>query len=118
MKFALWLGVAIAACVSAGEASAERILLGCEGISGKRPLEIEVDNGVVIHNGAAEQNAINITVDDYHISYFIDNINIGGLMEKYEVDLQTNILSWTGRKFEYYEAASARCERKNPFLRN
>jgi hypothetical protein len=118
MKSALLFAVAIAACVPVGEASAERILLGCEGISGKKPLYIEVDNGIVLHNGVAEQNAINITADDYHISYFIDNIDIGGLMEKYEIDLQTNMLSWTGRKFEHYETASARCERKNPFLRN
>ncbi len=118
MKSALWPGVAVALCVLAGEANADRIRLSCEKLAGKSAVELVIDNGIVLHNGVSEPNAINLTVDDYHISYFIDNINVGGLLEKYEIDLQTNMLNWSGRKFEFYETASARCERKDPFLRN
>jgi hypothetical protein len=118
MKTALLSALALVFCIVTGEASADRIRLSCDSSGGKSRVELEIDNGIVLKDGVSEPNVINLTVNDYYVSYFVNNLSVGGLLEKYEIDLRTNKLSWTGRKFEFFEAATASCRRENPFLRN
>ncbi|MGO9483366.1 MAG: hypothetical protein ACLPX9_02110 [Rhodomicrobium sp.] len=118
MKIALLTAFAVALCVLTGEASADRIRLSCEGPGGKNKIELEIDNGVVLKNKVFEPNVINLTVNEHYISYFVDNLAAGGLLEKYVIDLQDYKLNWTGRKFEFVEAATGNCTKESNFLRN
>ena len=118
MKTALVSALALVFCIAAGEANADRIRMFCGSKDGKNLVELEIDNGIVLKDGVSEPHVINLTVNDYYVSFFLDNLSVGGLLEKYEIDLRTNKLSWTGRKFEFFEAATVLCIRGNPFIRN
>ena len=81
-------------------------------------MELEIDNGIVLRNGVSQRNVIDLAAVDGHVSFYVDNLAVGGLLESYAIDLRTGTLSWTARKFEFSEAATASCQEENSFLRN
>jgi hypothetical protein len=111
----LFTVLSVIGAVLSSQAHAQRIALSCQESQGDKRLEIEIDNGNVKKNGLLERNVIALNANNYFISYFVDNVSSGGFLEKYVIDRQTGSLTWTFRRFDFFESGTALCKATDGF---
>ncbi|MGO9171676.1 MAG: hypothetical protein ACLP7P_06890 [Rhodomicrobium sp.] len=111
MRTASLFALIILSVVHIGTAKAERINLSCQGQAGIKQINLEINDGNVKMDGILQSNVVNLTVNSYYISFYVDNISSGGYLESYSIDLHTNVLNWTFRRFNFEDSGMAVCER-------
>ena len=111
MRTAFLFALAILSVVRIATAKAERISLSCKGQAGIKQIYLEINDGNVKRDGMIQSNVINLTVNSHYISFYVDNISNGGYFESYSIDLHTNVLNWTFRRFNFEDSGMAVCER-------